>query len=495
MTAPTVDPETVAKLGERLTRIDEELRALSDQIGPLAAALSPEPEATRLQIFHEYIAVAVAAFVVTLLVTPLMRRLAVANGIIDKPLEGRKVHRFPIAYLGGVAVFAGIFAGIFLSFTAPVHGLVPVPSIADFTDTLIPGGVPPSILLGMTVIMLVGLIDDVVGIRPSIKIAGQLVAAAALAVGDVGVKLAAQILKPVGQLLNNPELVYVIPAPAWFFGGEIPVDVVYWAGTGIIAVFVLGACNASNLIDGLDGLLTGVTAIVVAGLLVIALSMAVHQDGPLDPARIVLCLALLGACLGFLPHNFNPASIFLGDCGSMLIGYCTIVIILTLGDTGRTDLVLAGLIIYAIPLIDTALAIIRRKVAGKSISEADDQHIHHMLKRALGVKGAVLTLYLIGAGFAALGVALSEGRGRITYAITLVFAAFIVITAFKVARRDHIREQAINGATSSADPSPAAAEAPSAPAPARASPQGRADKPGESREAAERPAREITRPA
>jgi UDP-GlcNAc:undecaprenyl-phosphate GlcNAc-1-phosphate transferase len=177
-------------------------------------------------------------------------------------------------------------------------------------------------------------------------------------------------------------------------------------------------------------------------LLIIALTLAVTDDGPRDASRIILCLALLGACLGFLPHNFNPASIFLGDCGSLLLGYCTIVIILSLGDTGWTQLVLAGLVIYALPIIDTTLAIARRKVSGRKISDADDQHLHHMLKRALGVKGAVLALYGIAAGFAALGVALSEGRGRVTYAITLIFAAFIGVTSFKVARKEQIEREA-----------------------------------------------------
>src|SRR6185369_10438896 len=98
-------------------------------------------------------------------------------------------------------------------------------------------------------------------------------------------------------------------------------------------LFVLGACNASNLIDGLDGLLSGVTAIANVGLLIIALGLAAADDGPRDGARIVLGLAVLGACLGFLPHNLNPATIFLGDAGSLLLGYCTIVIVLMLGDT------------------------------------------------------------------------------------------------------------------------------------------------------------------
>ena len=174
----------------------------------------------------------------------------------------------------------------------------------------------------------------------------------------------------------------------------------------------------------------------------IALTLALTDDGPLDAPRLVLCLALLGACLGFLPHNFNPATIFLGDCGSLLLGYCTIVLVLSLGDTGKTHLVMAGLIIYAIPIIDATLAIFRRKFAGKKITEADDQHLHHILRRALGVKGAVFALYAISLGFAALGIALSEGRGRVTYALALVFAAFIGVMSFKVARRDYIEKQA-----------------------------------------------------
>ena len=105
-------------------------------------------------------------------------------------------------------------------------------------------------------------------------------------------------------------------------------------------------------------------------------------------ARIVLCMALLGAVLGFLPHNFKPASIFLGDCGSLLLGYMCVVIILMLGEHGQTHLVFAGLIVFAVPIIDTTLAIIRRKLAGTPMSAGDDQHLHHQLKRAAGRRAA-----------------------------------------------------------------------------------------------------------
>jgi len=375
-----------------------------------------------------------------------MRRLAIAYGVIDRPSVARKIHKAPVAYLGGVAVYMGILAGMLFAFTQPFHGLMDFHASTQ-QQTELPLGAMLAVMGGMTLIMLCGLIDDVRGIDPRAKIAGMLFAAAALATQDVGVKVATGVLVPVAKALGiattvvhrSETLLLTIPVPGTT---GLPIDVVYWVGTAVIAVFVLGACNASNLIDGLDGLLSGTTAISAAGLLFIALTLAVADDGPLDGARVVLCLALLGACLGFLPHNFNPATIFLGDAGSLMLGYLTIVIVLMLGDTGKTNLVLAGLIIYAIPIMDTTLAIVRRKITGKKISDADDQHLHHMLKRSLGVKGAVFVLYGIAAAFALLGIALSEGRGRVTYALTLVFAAFIGVTAFKSARRTHFERQA-----------------------------------------------------
>jgi UDP-GlcNAc:undecaprenyl-phosphate/decaprenyl-phosphate GlcNAc-1-phosphate transferase len=417
----------------------------------LLGQAAESPAATivgRLGILQGYTSVFVVAFLVTLIATPLMRRLAVANGIIDRPSESRKVHRMPIAYLGGVAVFLGLMAGCLYSYLATVQsGLIDYHATKHVDPDHLPlTYVPISVILGMTVIMFVGLIDDWKGINPRYKIAGQFVAAAALAVENVGVKVAAGVMIPAANFMGIKTVVMgnaeTIGFDIHIMGTTIPVDMVYWAGTAIIAAFVLGGCNASNLIDGLDGLLTGVTSIATGGLLVIALTLALVDDGPRDAQRLILCMALLGACMGFLPHNFNPATIFLGDAGSLLLGYCTVVIILTLGDTGKTHLVLAGLIIYAIPLIDTALAIVRRKLARQSISTADDQHLHHMLKRALGVKGAVLALYAIGLGFAVLGVAVSVVRARSIFALTMIFAAYIGVTAIKIARRKQIEDQA-----------------------------------------------------
>ncbi|KAA0213458.1 MAG: undecaprenyl/decaprenyl-phosphate alpha-N-acetylglucosaminyl 1-phosphate transferase [Leptolyngbya sp. PLA3] len=469
---PLKVPQGVA---DRIGQLGDEIARLAEKQHELAGlAMGTAPEHSRFDILQGYLGVAIAAFLITLVATPLARRAAIHLGIIDRPSE-RKVHRVPIAYLGGVAVFLGIMGGIIYSYLAvPVDGLIDWHNTAYvMKETGRPYLVPPSIVLGITVIMVVGLIDDMVGIMPRVKLGGQLFAAAALAYDDIGVKVAQGVLAPtLGELINNRDLLWVIDLP--IVGLPVELDLIYWTGTAIIAIFVLGGCNAANLIDGLDGLLTGVTAIAAMGLLVIALSLALFDDGPRDAQRIVLGLSVVGACLGFLPHNFNPASIFLGDCGSLMLGFCTIVLILMLGDsgqaTGRTYLVIAGLIIYAIPIIDTVLAIFRRKLAGKRLSEPDSDHLHHMLKRALGVKGAVLTLYGIGVGFALLGIALSLGRARWIYALALLFASYIAVYSIKIARRKYLEEQAAlraAGVPASAPPSLPPGKTPEAPEPSR----------------------------
>ncbi|MBA4039987.1 MAG: hypothetical protein C0468_06650 [Planctomyces sp.] len=418
-----------------------------------------------LGAFSGMIGVFVVAFVVTLMMTPVFRRLAIANGVIDRPDEQRKAHKFPVAYLGGVAVFLGLMAGIGFSYLAPLHGLldfvaVPADKPEWLTEVGTPRMVPLSVILGMTVIMVVGLLDDVADVSPAQKVGGMLIASAALAYEDVGVKLAAQVLRPIGAWLGNPDLLYEIPLPFGLgLGGAsvsvLQVDVIYWTGTGVIAVFVLGACNAMNLIDGLDGLCSGVSALAASALLVVSVGLGLAGHGELDNARIVLCLALLGASLGFLPHNYNPASIFLGDAGSLLLGFTTIVIVLSLGDEGRTNLVLAGLVIFAVPIIDTSLAIVRRKMAGQKISAADDQHLHHILKRALGVKGAVAILHLLGAVFGVLGIALTLTRSRVAYVMVLVLVSFVAVIALKAARRKQFEEEATRARAGGAAAGPA----------------------------------------
>tara|TARA_R110000868_G_scaffold119469_1_gene316432 strand:+ start:106223 stop:107605 length:1383 start_codon:yes stop_codon:yes gene_type:complete len=429
------------------------------QITPATESVVAQPvlKTQNIGILQGYIGVFVVAFLVTVLITPVVRRLAISNGIVDRPDDVRKQHKMPIAYLGGVAVYAGILAGIIYSYFADsIPGLIDYHIVGEknLVDGVFMPQVPPWIALGMTIIVVVGLIDDINGISARVKLGGQMMAAAALAIGDVGVNVAEGVLRPtLGRLLDNPHLLYHIPLPFEVpgFGTTIEFDFIYWAGTVVIAIFVLGATNASNFIDGLDGLLTGVTSIAMIGFLFIAAGMAIVDTGSFDGPRIIVGLAILGACMGFLPHNFNPASIFLGDTGSLLLGYCSALMILSLGDTGQTSLVFAGLIIYSIPIIDTLLAIIRRKLAGKKMSDPDADHLHHMLKRSLGVKGAVFALYGIGIVFCVLGVMISKFQARFIYALVLLVAFYIGVYAIKIARRS-----ALEGHITSSDEKKAA---------------------------------------
>ncbi len=413
----------------------EETSVLIGDLEPLAVS--------GMDLLNSYALVLIVAFVVTLLATPLVRLIALHANVTDHPDDVRKAHQYPVEYLGGLAVFVGLIAAIAVSYLF-LDGIA-----ASFQ------AVPMAVVLGMVAITFTGLADAVWGWDPRLKIAGQLVAAAALAYQDVGTRVAGGVLKPLATMMGLEDLIFQIPLP----GGEIPIDVIYWAGTAIIAAFVLGGCNAANLLDGLDGLLSGVVAVMVVGLLCISLLMATLGEGFADEslagARMVLCLALLGAVLGFLPHNFNPASIFLGDCGSHLLGYVCVVIILMFGELGQTHLVFAGLIIFSIPIIDTTLAIIRRWLAGRPMSVGDDQHVHHQLKRALGgVKPAVFAMYGITAVFTFVGVTLAalvmltQLRVRVIYAIALVLFGFIGVIAVKTARRE--RQQSIARTVSSA---------------------------------------------
>lgn len=435
MLNPALDPLQSLMLNPVLIGQSLQIPMPTGSIGPDAiksvesGALISSARFSALEFLNGYAGVFIIAFLVTLIATPFVRKLAIEMEIIDKPNDPRKQHKFPIAYLGGFAVFLGVMAAIAYSY-AIVDG---------------PGGslgpVPGSIVIGIVAITFTGLADDVWGWDPRLKIAGQLVAAAALAVQDIGTHVAEGALAP---FLGDATTLLMTIGPVMIHSS----DIFYWVGTAIIAMFVLGGCNAMNLIDGLDGLCSGSAAIMATGLLALSLMMAAGADltdpfESLAGVRIVLCLALLGSVLGFLPWNFNPAVIFLGDCGSLLIGYLVVVSILLLGDKGDTHLVFAGLIIFALPIMDTSLAILRRKIAGVSMSTADANHIHHIAKRSLGgVKRAVIALYALSFSFGVLGVLLGAlaieqiVRLRILYAVSIVLFGAIGAVGLKIALRN-----------------------------------------------------------
>ena len=401
------------------------LITLGQASGPASTGVEP------VGVIAPYMAVFFVAFFVAIIATPILRAAAIRNGIVDIPDLRRKNHIGPVAYLGGVAIFLGWLAGVGVSFLTPPHNAAA--SAVGFDHVVF----PITIILGAGAIVLTGLFDDVYGVSPRVKVGGQLFAAAALASENVGIRLVESAISVMG-----------LPLESWL-GPTLSGYVIYALGTVMIAVFVVGGCNAVNLIDGLDGLASGVTAIAVLGFLVMAAMVAVRGDGNSldalvnDPVRIVMCLAILGAILGFLPYNFNPATIFMGDAGSLLLGFLAVSTILMFSHVHLKH-VTATLIIFAVPISDTAMALIRRKVRGQPLFSPDSNHIHHQLRRrGLTVKQAVVLLYAAQAAFAALGVALVwyDVQWRYVMAVFVVLYGFVVVFAYKLAARDAMIEK------------------------------------------------------
>ena len=428
---------------------------------PLIEQIAPLPPETSsvfidaMDTLNIFAPVFITGFLITLAATPVVRKIAVTAGVIDQPDRLRKHHSTPIAYLGGLAVFVGFMAAMLMSFIA-IEG-----DAADLAP------VPISILIGATAIALTGLADDIWKWDARLKIAGQLVAAAALAVSDIGMGAVTGVLSP---FLGKPDEVLVTLGSIEFHN----FDLYYWVATFFLGFVIIAGCNAANLVDGLDGLLSGSTAIMACGFLAIALllaSTATVEDPTtsLVGVRVILALALLGTMLGFLPWNFNPAVIFLGDCGSLLIGYLCVTTILLFGEQGPPSLVVAGFIIFGLPIVDTSLAIIRRLIARVPMNTPDAHHIHHQLKRSLGnVKKAVFALYGVTSAFTLLGVAvagivlLSSTRVLVVYSIGAALFGIVIAIAVKIALLQKWSEAAVSVGSSPEAP-PTEAESTDAP--------------------------------
>jgi len=371
-------------------------------------------------VVSPYIYVFYAAFAVAFLFTPVMQTVASYYGIIDEPDNKRKMHSSPVAYLGGVAVFLGWISGMAASQFLQLHRAEPglLPHLK----------VPFSIVVGASVIVLLGLWDDIRRINPWMKIGGQVFAAVCLLAEGVGTRATLPLLVPVATRVEI-YLGFAVQAAPWFM------PLVYVSSSVLVVCAVVGCCNATNLMDGLDGLCGGVTAIIAAGFLFLAVHLAMSggvMNSNWDALRVVLGLALLGAVLGFIPFNFNPASIFMGDTGSMFLGFsCAIMIILLAQE--RPKWFLASMVMFALPVLDTVLAFARRYVAGRPIFSADKFHFHHQLVgRGLTVRKTVLIIYAIAIGFALLGSAIVFMRTRYAVAIYLVVFGSILVTAYKM---------------------------------------------------------------
>jgi UDP-GlcNAc:undecaprenyl-phosphate GlcNAc-1-phosphate transferase len=384
--------------------------------GDAVATSQPIATASADDVLSPYIYVFYAAFLVAFFFTPIMRQIAMYYGIIDQPDLIRKLHTSPVAYLGGVAVFLGWLAGLAISQFANVHRP---------DSDLIHLKVPVPILIAAAMIVILGLWDDIRKVQPWFKITVQIAAALVLLYGGIGSHAMEPLLAPVRQRVEH----YYHWTPPWYDGFVM-------IGSGVITVgLVVACCNATNLMDGLDGLCGGVTAVIAAGFVFLAVHMAMYgrtENANADGMRVVLGLALLGAVLGFVPFNFNPASIFLGDTGSMFVGFACASLIAMMAEE-KPRWFLASMVMFALPVLDTSLAFARRWVNRRPLFSADRHHFHHQLvARGFTVKQTVIISYGLATAFVMLGAAIVFIRTRYVVAVYMVVFGSIIVAAYKM---------------------------------------------------------------
>lgn len=320
------------------------------------------------------------ALAVSYLLIPRIIALAVRTGEMDMPDE-RKVHTAPIPRLGGIAIYVAFMAAVFLT--------------VDMTREI------AGLLLGGTVIAAVGVIDDLKNLPAKVKLFGQIIAAAVLVLFDVRIDF---ISDPFGDLIYLEYL--AVPAT------------LFW---------IVGITNTVNLIDGLDGLAGGVSTIASITILLVAL----QQDYLLV---VVLTAALSGSVLGFLRYNFNPAKIFMGDTGSMFLGYMLAGIsVIGAVKSAATVALIVPIFALGLPILDTAFAIIRRYLGGKPIFKPDRGHLHHrLLDLGFSQRQAVLLMYVISGVLGVSAIALTEVSSTIAMFIISAVTLAVLVGAKKL---------------------------------------------------------------
>ena len=325
--------------------------------------------------------VALIAFATALFTTPYVRRLALNVGMLDATGE-RRMHDQPKPRIGGIAVYLGFAFALFsaLGYLLNTNAFKDLRTLHDFVG----------LIFGGTLILMVGIWDDVMGMSPRAKLGAQCVVAA------ISLLYGFQI-----QYVNDP----LHHGNTIFFPG--------WVSIVLTLVWYVGMMNAINFIDGLDGLLSGVTVISSISMIAIALSRN-------HPEIALVLAALAGGALGFLRYNWNPAKIILGDSGALFIGYVfATVSIIGASKTAFAISLLVPLVILALPVLDTMAAIVRRTRAGKKFYEADRGHFHHQLifRFGLNVRQAVLLIYGVCVVLGVIALLLAGGIGPLKLAL------------------------------------------------------------------------------
>lgn len=336
------------------------------------------------------------AFITAYVITPYTIRFARKVGALDIPKESRKIHKKPMPRLGGLAVIAGFaISVIYLLIVMTIEGTIDLFGQDQYYIKL------AGFFIGMIILGLFCFMDDLKNINPFIKLIGQILAAIVVTLSGIQIT---RVSIPFFDTIFPEQIVSII----------------------ITVIWIVGITNAINLIDGLDGLSSGVSLISCISLLIIF----ALNGSPL--ISILLVTALAGAILGFLPYNFNPARTFLGDTGSNFLGYTlSIISILGMAKTYTVIVIIAPLIVFAIPLLDTSLAIIRRIIKTKSLKgvfKADKEHLHHkIMKRGYSQKQAVLILYGLSATFGMFAIILLDSGLWKALSFALMVIAIVAI--------------------------------------------------------------------
>lgn len=323
----------------------------------------------------------ITATLISIVMTPITRKIAYKLKAIDVPKDERRVHKKPIPLLGGLAIYIATIVSILI--------FLPLDRTAF------------SIVIGSSIIVISGIIDDTKDLSPKMKLLFQILAAIVLIIGDVKI-----------EFITNP-----------FKGG-----LVYLKGFSIpLTIFwVVGITNTVNLIDGLDGLAAGVSLIASMSLFFVA-SRFMYVP------TMIMSLVLAGSCLGFLPYNFNPAKIFMGDTGALFLGFMLAVISIEgVMKSVATIAIVVPIIILGLPIFDTTFAIFRRLLNGRPIMEADKGHLHHkILQRGFSQRQTVLILYLISGVFGLSAVLIAKANSK----QAVIIAGIIIILTILLARR------------------------------------------------------------
>ncbi len=336
----------------------------------------------------------VVALIISYITTPLAEKIAYKVGAVDVPKDKRRMHKEPKARLGGLAIFFGFLI-----------------SVLCFSEFVLPTGSVNrgliGILIGTLIIVILGMLDDIKPRPAKLKFLVQLVAAA------IPVFLGVRVFA-----ITNPFTGELMSLPLWIsYLGSI--------------LWIAGVTNAVNLLDGLDGLAAGISSIAAVALLSILL--LVHSS---SVTLLVMAAALVGACFGFLPYNFNPARLFMGDTGATFLGFVLACISIQ-GPLKTYVAVAVPLLVLGLPIFDTAFAIIRRLLKGQSIMAPDRGHLHHkLIDRGFSHRATVLIMYALSvvlAGGAIVMLLTDMKRGLILLAILVLIA----LVAFSRVGKNH----------------------------------------------------------